>query len=161
MQSLNVGTGGTLIQDIPSQVYQAATVEEVLGFPQESQHRNYLQDYEPLAKHPSGLLHPISLEEGVEGFLPGIEHNTMPFVYSSHHQAMGLPGNDMIVLARSQDGEVVEMIGHKKYPNILGVQFHPELPFLYEGDRKLPDALSLSFHHILWKSFSDKLKRDE
>ena len=161
MQSLNVGTGGTLIQDIPSQLYEASTVVEVLGFHVDIQHRNYLQDYEPLAKHPSGLLHPIRLEGGVERFLPGIEHNTRPFVYSSHHQAIGSLGNDMIVLARSLDDMVIEMIGHKDYPNILGVQFHPELPFLYEGERMLPDADSRAFHLLLWKQFGEKLRSEE
>jgi putative glutamine amidotransferase len=159
MQSLNVGSGGSLIQDIPSQVYEASTVEEVLGFPPEIHHRNYLQDYEPLAGHPSGLLHPISLEEGVEAYLPDVRMETNPLVYSSHHQAMGLLGNGMRVLARSTDGEVVEIIGHKDYPAILGVQFHPELPFLYEEERMLPDETSLGFHLELWKQFSKNLKR--
>lgn len=49
-------------------------------------------------------------------------------VNSFHHQSIDKLGNDLQVLAKSQDGEI-EIIKHTSFP-ILGVQFHPELfPF--------------------------------
>ena len=45
---------------------------------------------------------------------------------------------DLVVTATSLDGRIPEMVEHRKYPNVLGVQFHPE-----RGDLVDPRALWL------------------
>ena len=55
-----------------------------------------------------------------------IEWNHKAYLVNSfHHQSIDKLGNDLLILAKSQDGEI-EIIKHKNLP-ILGVQFHPEL----------------------------------
>lgn len=41
MQTMNVATGGTLIQDIPSEIYKLQYVEDVLKLDPARLHRNY------------------------------------------------------------------------------------------------------------------------
>jgi putative glutamine amidotransferase len=70
---------------------------------------------------------------------------------------------------------VVEAIGHKSYPHVLGVQFHPESLNIWDADRtsrltpedkqeiNLISALekhppSLAFHKKIWSWFSQKIK---
>src|SRR5690606_35476427 len=43
LQTMNVATGGTLIQDIPSEVYNATTPEETIDAGKDNMHRNYWQ----------------------------------------------------------------------------------------------------------------------
>ncbi len=42
MQTMNVATGGTMIQDIPTEVYGVWTAEEILEMPPDQVHRNYM-----------------------------------------------------------------------------------------------------------------------
>lgn len=54
--------------------------------------------------------------------------NKTILVNSFHHQSIDKIGKDLLILAKSLDGEI-EIIKHKSLP-IIGVQFHPELiPF--------------------------------
>ncbi|MEN8148224.1 MAG: gamma-glutamyl-gamma-aminobutyrate hydrolase family protein, partial [Planctomycetota bacterium] len=46
-------------------------------------------------------------------------------VTSSHHQAVGETGPDLVVSARTADG-VIEGIEHRSRRFILGVEWHPE-----------------------------------
>ena len=97
MQFTNVVAGGTMIQDIPSQV--ATTVG----------HRR---------------CHTVNIEPG--SLLAQILDTDQVLVYSNHHQAVSSVGNDLRVIARSDDGviEALERIGGGFG---LFVQWHPEL----------------------------------
>ncbi|MFW5721010.1 MAG: gamma-glutamyl-gamma-aminobutyrate hydrolase family protein, partial [Bacteroidota bacterium] len=62
--------------------------------------------------------------------------NLEPLIYSNHHQAIEKTGKDLEVIATSTDGNIVEAVQHKKYPNVLGIQFHPEGTYLHNSKKK-------------------------
>ena len=105
MQSLNVSRGGTLIQDIPSQLRQAINHQQ--GVP-----RDRASHAITLAK-PSRLLSMASDDRAL--------------VNSHHHQAIDKVGRDLMATAWTSDGliEAVEDTRPERFA--LGVQWHPEL----------------------------------
>jgi putative glutamine amidotransferase len=136
-QTLNVGAGGTLYQDIWSEVYGAKTVEEVIAIGSDNWHKNPY----PLLFPGRGLysvnMHPIRLlAEGkfVRDF--GFPASATPIVRCGHHQALEVIGRGLKVIATSMDGRVVEGFEHIKYSNVLGVAFHPEDPRLWDASLK-------------------------
>lgn len=178
-QNLNVGTGGTLIQDIPTEIYKIKFVEDWIGLPQENWHTNPFARLYPEKVIRQNLasinMHPIKLDENskfVKEF--GFKAEDLPYILSAHHQMADKLGKSMIIAATSVDGKVVEAIEHQKYPNVLGVQFHPESYSLWDKTLKLrmkPDGEEVSlfsilknnppsyeFHKKIWKWFSEKLE---
>jgi putative glutamine amidotransferase len=172
MQTLNVATGGTMIQDIPSEVYNLEYVEDLLLLDQNQIHHNYWRDLYSDQGLSSYQFHQIR-------FLPGqfwtkelkMKSEDQPLVYSNHHQALGKIGKGFVVGATSLDGKIVESIHHNTYRNVLGVQFHPENYLLYKADEKdykkspvdsvyqsnydiLDKNRSLEFHYAFWNYFS-------
>jgi putative glutamine amidotransferase len=109
MQALNVSRGGTLIQDIESQIEGSLKHEQ--GAPQErSSHRIRISD--------SGVLAGMEAVRSANGPVR---------VNSSHHQAIGEVGRDLAATAWATDG-VVECIEDTRGDRfVLGVQWHPEL----------------------------------
>ena len=97
MQFTNVVSGGTLIQDIPSQVGTEVT------------HR---KKYHPVRIEPDSSL-AIFLD------------NEEAMVYSSHHQAVDRLGRNLKVIARAEDG-VIEAMERIEGGFGLFVQWHPE-----------------------------------
>lgn len=134
-QSLNVGTGGTLIQDIQSEVYGRKFVEDIIHTDKSDWHRNpYARIHPELGLYPY-LLHSIVLCDGGKFTTDlGFSNEDRPLVISAHHQAFGKLGKGIQVNATSSDGRVAEGIEHEKYPNVLGVQFHPDFPELWNED---------------------------
>ena len=114
LQTLNVHFGGSLLQDVPSELTTHL----------EHDHEEFLPD----ARHPAQI-------EG--GYLAELAGRGEVSVNSSHHQAILNPGSDLRVTARAPDGviEAVELTGGPAW--ILGVQWHPER---MRGDA-LSDAL--------------------
>jgi len=96
-QVLNVALGGTLVQDLG---------EHLNLF-----HRRITAD----------KVHPIRAEEG--SLLHTLYGAAFP-INSAHHQAVDVPGEGVVVTARSESGvtECIELPGKP----VLGVQFHPE-----------------------------------
>ena len=121
MQALNVSRGGTLIQDIPSQLPNA--IKHQQGAPRD---------------RPS---HAIKLAES--SLLLSLASEERVFVNSHHHQAVAKVGKDLIATAWASDGliEAVEDTRPERFA--LGVQWHPELG--WEKDR-LSKAL---FEHFI------------
>ncbi len=103
-QSLAVSRGGSLIQDLPSQL------DNVLKHDQG----------EPYAR-PS---HSITIE--VNSLLAQLAGGITARVNSSHHQAIKDPGENLRITATTQDGviECVEDTRSERF--VLGVQWHPE-----------------------------------
>ena len=99
MQFANVVSGGTMIQDIPSQV--GTTVI----------HRG------------NRAYHYVNIEPN--SILAQILDTDRPFVYSSHHQAVKDLGSSLKVIARSDDG-VIEALERTDGNFGLFVQWHPE-----------------------------------
>ena len=106
IQSLNVFLGGTLVQDIPSEV--GASIEheweDDLGAPE--------------------TFHPVQIEQGSQ--LAQIAGTRKARVNSSHHQSILDPGRSLRVVARADDQvvEAVEWTGGAQW--VVGVQWHPE-----------------------------------
>ena len=138
MQSLNVGTGGTLIQDIWTDVYNLRTVEDAIALGPSGWHTNPYRRIAVLEKNLMPyMLHPIQFAETCKfAAALGFKPSDRPYVMSAHHQAAGRIGEGFKVAATSVDGKVVEAIEHEKYPYVLGLQFHPEFPMLWETDPK-------------------------
>ena len=174
-QSLNVATGGTLIQDIPSQLYRKSFVEDVIAQGPERWHNNPYRRLYPLDKLMSPNFHSLNL--GVNRLFTkklGFRTGDHPRVLSSHHQAVGALGRGWITTATSRDGKVVEAIEHRQFPNVLGIQFHPEHYLLWDTEprfRQKPGDPPTSYHAILagappslefnkaiWKWIGDRLQ---
>jgi len=175
-QTMNVGTGGTLIQDVWSEEYGKTYLEDVVLLGRENWHSNPLSRLYPQERLMGYNLHPIKFVEkgkfiSVLGFLTADQ----PYIISAHHQAVKKLGKGMKIAATTMDGRVVEAIEHEKYPHVLGLQFHPEFPMLWDENRKFrikpeDDEKSAStilrehppsyeFHKKIWSWFSDNIKQ--
>jgi putative glutamine amidotransferase len=106
IQSLNVFLGGTLIQDIPSEL-----------------HTEVRHDREDDPGAPE-TFHAACCEPGSR--LEQMAGAVRVQVNSSHHQSILEPGRDLRIVSRAPDGviEAVEWTGDRNW--VLGVQWHPE-----------------------------------
>ena len=103
----------------------------------------------------------------------GISERWNPRVYSSHHQAVEKLGKNLEITAYSPDGKIVEGLAHNKFPHVFAVQFHPEVPALYEDMYKrkfhpedeamtyndIIGKQSVKFHEKYWDYISSVLKK--
>ncbi|HUW06898.1 MAG TPA: gamma-glutamyl-gamma-aminobutyrate hydrolase family protein [Williamwhitmania sp.] len=144
MQTMNVATGGTLYQDIPTDLYGLACADEVLQQDANRQHRNYHTNLTTDTTLFHGSFHQIKLAEGGKLVQLLSATESRPFVLSSHHQCVKVLGKGLIVGAWSIDGKVIEAVEHIQYPNVLGLQFHPEPRELYDSTMKLKFESNLS-----------------
>lgn len=120
-QVLNVAAGGTLIQDIPTQVTDALSHSSVAGRPL------------------SVMAHTVEVTAGTR--LAALVGGGELGVNSSHHQAVKVVGAGLVVSARAPDG-VVEGVEAHDHPFCVGVQWHPEaLVEKYPVMRRLFEAL--------------------
>ena len=174
MQTMHVATGGSMVQDIPSELYGIWMAEDVLDLPREQMHRNYMNYLNTGCEGPTSYhFHEINLKKrGLLGKQMGFSAKTDPLVLSSHHQAIDNPGPEWEVIATSMDGRIIEAIHHTRYPNVLGVQFHPEKPGLFDPSIEHPvncdstinfgeaiaDSESYRFHLAFWKQLGNLLK---
>lgn len=174
-QTINVDLGGDLVQDIWSDIYRYNTFEDAFSLGDEQWHNNPFFRITPSCElmrysfHTLELL-PDSIFCREMGFLP-TEH---PRVLSSHHQAVGRLGEGLTAIAASRDGKVIEAAGHRRFQNVLGMQFHPEIALLWDDDvkfrqkpREAPLSLkailekappSVRFQEEIWRWFSGKLE---
>jgi len=175
-QSLNVGTGGTLIQDIWSEKYGKKYLEDVIALKEKNWHTNPYARLYPEKKFIGINMHPIKLrEKGIFIQMLGFKKEDTPYILSSHHQAVLKPGKGIKIAATSLDGKVVEAIEHEKYPHMLGVQFHPESSSLWDAGKNFRFTLqdkkgkslrsildnnppSFDFHKKIWAWLSQELK---
>lgn len=173
-QTLNVGTGGTLIQDIWAEVYGKTTVEDAIALGPEQWHTNPYRLLYPLDKLMGYNFHTLQFGDKSQFVTAmGFKTGDHPRILSSHHQAVETLGKDLVAVATSRDGKIIEAIEHKKFPNVLGVQFHPEHPMLWNTEprfrQKPGDSLtsynailtgtppSLEFNKAIWKWFAARL----
>jgi putative glutamine amidotransferase len=105
VQSLNVHQGGSLVQDIPSELH--------------TQIQHSWPGHEGPEPH-----HAVTLEHG--SHLAQLAGGRESRVNSSHHQSVLEPGENLKIVSRSPDGivEAVEWTGDANW--IIGVQWHPE-----------------------------------
>lgn len=103
-QVLNVATGGTLYQDIPSQVRGAA-------------------DHDPdIPRHEA--CHDVAVLPGTR--LREILGRDTVSVNSFHHQAVKVLGRGLVLSARGADDGVIEGMEMPDRRFMIGVQWHPE-----------------------------------
>jgi putative glutamine amidotransferase len=122
VQVLNVAAGGTLIQDIPTQVPNSLTHSSVAGRPRDS------------------IAHTVDVIQDTQ--LATLVGAGQLDVNSFHHQAVKDIGTGLVVTARAPDGiiEGLELPGH---PFCVGVQWHPEaMVESYPVMRRLFDGLA-------------------
>lgn len=105
IQSLNVYRGGTLIQDVLTEVKN------------------------PL-KHMQGDLfwrrsHSINITE--DSLIAKLAGSTHTSVNSHHHQALDIVGRDLEPIAWAPDGVIEAVINTRPDQFVLGVQWHPEV----------------------------------
>jgi len=111
IQVLNVACGGTLVQDIPSQI--AGALSHSLPVP---------------PNQPFSLAHEVWIER--DSLLSKLMRERLADldtceVNSRHHQAVKAVANGFTVSATAPDG-VIEAIEDPSLPFCLGVQWHPE-----------------------------------
>jgi len=180
MQSLNVGSGGAMIQDLWSEVYGVTTVEDAIALGQQKWHKNPFAMIAPNVRNLAPyMLHQVKLGTGSRIWpVLGMAASDQPYVASSHHQAVEKLGLGFRVTAASLDDKIIEAIEHEKFINVLGVQFHPEYRKLWDaapefkfsaddpdlfGYRTFLDANppTYEFHKRLWNWFFTKVKGAE
>ncbi len=176
MQSLNVADGGSLFQDIPSEIYGQHTLEQVQASAPATLHRNSWAALDPEPVVAAGIFHPIRLTLRAPDTLRLISdaEHIVPHVMSIHHQAVKRVGVHYDVTATSLDGKVIEGIRHRTYSHVFGWQFHPERPVLWDKDEvgKMNEAdpernfayttlqrdpQSRAFNIALWQTFLSHL----
>ena len=133
MQSLNVADGGTLVQDIPSEIYGLRTVEDIEQADPRTWHRSLIAAIDPEPGVANGVFHPILLNNQAPQALRMLSAGGTQ-VLSIHHQGVLKLGPDYLITATSLDGKVVEGIRHKHFVNVVGWQFHPERPYLWSKE---------------------------
>lgn len=173
LQTMNVAAGGTLIQDIPFQLYGKTSPAETLETDRSNLHRNYWQNIVDDKQLMGISFHTI--QPTTHPFFRKtvrLRDKFQPTVYSSHHQAPEKTGADFVVTALSPDRRVTEGIAHKRFRNVFAVQFHPEVPALYEDqevwkfspeDKPQPfhqiiGRRSVIFHKRYWRYISEAFK---
>lgn len=114
MQVLNVALGGTLVQDIPSEVKSPLSHDIPPDLPR------------------STRIHEITIDG--HSRLARILGTTRIAVNSLHHQSVEQPAPGVQVTAHAPDG-VVEALESPDHHFVMSVQWHPE--DLYEGDEAM------------------------
>ena len=104
-QVLNVALGGTLYQDITAHIPNALDHAYVATQPMET------------------LAHSVTLD--TKSQLAAILDGTTFDVNSSHHQALKVTGDKLVVTGRAPDG-VIEAVEISEHPFCISVQWHPE-----------------------------------
>jgi putative glutamine amidotransferase len=114
-QAINVILGGTLYQDIPTQLPQA-------GNHQQSDRKETGGHH--ILVHERTRLRKILRRRRVE-------------VNTTHHQAVRRPGKGLIVNATAEDG-LIEGIESERHSFVIGLQWHPEvLAARHEHQRRI------------------------
>lgn len=123
-QLINVGFGGTLYQDI------ASNVPAAISHVSDMYDRNY---------------HEIQFTKGSTlGKLFASQPTAL--VNSIHHQAVKTLGRDLVVEAVSHTDQIVEAIRYKKANFVMGLQWHPE--FHRAGSQDLLDCTPILDHFL-------------
>jgi putative glutamine amidotransferase len=107
LQVLNVALGGSLVQDIPSQL--TTPLDHAIRVPKDH------------------LAHVVAIRRGsrLEAALGSVADAGSCAVNSRHHQAVKGLGPGLVAAATAADG-VIEAAEHADHPFCIGVQWHPE-----------------------------------
>jgi putative glutamine amidotransferase len=120
-QMINVALGGTLYQDIATQLPESKTEHR-----NEARYENSFHDMRVLP------------DTWLASLYPGV---TMTRINTIHHQAVKTTGKGLVVEARSEPDGVVEAVRWDGNSFVVGVQWHPE--FMDPKDPALIDGQPL------------------
>lgn len=120
-QSVNVFRGGTLFQDLESQVENAIKHEQ-------GQVRNRAS-------------HRLDLKDG--SLLAELAGGNAARVNSTHHQAIDRVGKDLMPIAWASDNVIEAVVSTRAEQFVMGVQWHPEV-----GWEKDPFSRAIFGHFI-------------
>jgi putative glutamine amidotransferase len=109
MQILNVSRGGSLVQDIESQI--DGVIKHEQGYPLERRSHSI-----SIARE--SILAPAAFDESSDGIVR---------VNSHHHQSVSKLGRDLQIAAKARDGVIEAVEDTRSGRFVLGVQWHPEL----------------------------------
>lgn len=109
-QLLNISLGGSLIQDINSELPETDVVHTINKGWQADPHK-----------------HPVNLQ--LSSQLGRIYKSERFDVPTSHHQAVKKLGKGLVAVAHADDG-IIEAVELEDRPFIIGVQWHPERDFV-------------------------------
>jgi len=114
MQVLNVHRGGTLVQDIESQIENPLKHEQ--GQPA------------------TRLSHGVTVADtGILAGLESVRNSQAPIrVNSSHHQAVGEVGRNLVATAWAKDGIIEAVEDSRNEHFAVGMQWHPELLVVHD-----------------------------
>ena len=112
IQLINVGLGGTLYQDIPSQVKTELIHSQTEGH------------FEP--SHSVNIIENTPLHDMTDGKASMIAN-------SFHHQAIKDLGRGLAVMARAEDG-IIEAVYMPEKPYVRAYQWHPERLWQIDAD---------------------------
>jgi putative glutamine amidotransferase len=160
--------------DISTEVYKKRNVEDVIALDAEQWYTNPFRKLYTIDSLMGFNFHSLQIKDKSKFVTAmGFRISDHPKVLSVHHQAVDLRGKDLTVAAASRDGNIIEAAEHKRYPNVLAVQLHPEFPMLWDTEprfRRKPDGPltslnavlaaappSTEFNKAIWKWFSTKL----
>ena len=134
IQLMNVALGGSLYQDIPTQIIN------------QFNHRVNHREPHQVAIKEGTLLHRILFpDENSTSTRSRVTVTDPRFsVNSAHHQSVKSPGKGLVVSAVSSDG-VIEAVELPDYPFFVGVQWHPE--------REQPGTIEEGYTKRLFKAF--------
>lgn len=110
MQSLNISRGGSLYQDIGSQIENPIKHEQGI----------------PIGRNS----HKIKVAEN--SLLGSVNGDAQAKVNSSHHQAIKNVGKNLEAIAWANDGVIEGIQDTRKDRFVLGVQWHPELSWSFD-----------------------------
>jgi len=111
IQSLNVFLGGTLVQDIPSDISAASEYASV--------------EHDVETDEAPETFHMIRIEPGSR--LAELAHQAKEVrVNSSHHQSVLIPGHGLRITAHAHDGVIEALEGASSSHWVTAVQWHPE-----------------------------------
>ena len=174
MQTMNIASGGTLIQDISSEVFCSDETKGLEHLDCEEIHRNFyakMDTYSSLNLSGSHF-HRICFKDYFFPNMTQVSTELEPIINSYHHQAVEKLGKGFEVAATSSDGKIIEGIFHSHYPNVFGVQFHPERAQYFLKSKKYQikpndqpkylddylDEKSMQFHIQFWKAINNILQ---
>jgi len=114
-QSLNVWCGGSLVQDVPTAV--GAAVNHAPG--------RQVTDAHTVQVKPATRL------DAILATVPLGEEAAEPAVNSSHHQAIQVAGDNLVISARSPKDKVIEAVELDSSDHfVVAVQWHPERTYI-------------------------------
>ena len=118
-QLINVALGGTLFQDIPTQVSQAGSHRDTALYER--------------------ALHDVTLVQGTRlaQMYPGVQQAK---INSIHHQAVKDLGRDLVIEALGVPDGIVEAIRWRGASYVFGMQWHPEFLALKSFDQTQLDG---------------------